>query len=740
MDEPSEQFAQLLRTRAAQLPDLDARILAVAEGQRALSALQATIELARERGNLPPEVSDALGSVDLDQMHVDLDLALAPLRRCRSRFARPTVNIGVGGPARVGKSTLLQSISGLGDRQIPASDRGNPVTAVRSRIYHSTTAAEARLTMHTYETFRDEVLQPFHRRLGLPDPPTTLAGLRELHYPTSIDQLDHVPDPEDVKPALQFLLACRRSLDSFAPHLTGGEKVEPLDSLEAWVSYPADLDSTERPYLAVRQAVILATFPHAQVHSLVVVDLPGLGEVLPDAESRHLESLEDDTDFVLLLVRPNPGSAFWDRRSDQALQLIEKARGPIHEVRDFVAIVANTGGTKARHRDDLLASITQNVNEGEVDRTVRVLEADASDPANVFATVLAPVLAHLSERLPAMDDQFLQAAQAEFDVLRDKICNRLLALDAALQRWATYEPSSAEQFDALTDKLRDDLALGLQELADRYEVRASGEQIDEDFLEAIDTSYGGLIEWAEIGFGQGIDGWIEAAEKSRRRDRVAADFATKELNAIRNRIVSEYSALDLVCSRQVDALHSDVAEVLSASLGSLTGDGSGAAQLARLAELAASGHEPCDHLPSVLRQLLDLRLDYSVLILPRIRSDLDLLDPQHLADTGELITSDMEQLYKTLSQTAQRTAWETRKSLVVESVAPALALLVALERFEDALIRSGSSLRELRRLGRSYRDEIWPELSTGSSFDGRVHAIRRAVRELLDSLTLEVAE
>lgn len=730
--ELSLSFERLIQQRGQLLPEVDQQIAVLEESRQALADFRNSIDEAGRAQSLPLDIADELQSFDIDRLQAEVDQAIAPLKLYRSRLTRKTVNIGVGGPARVGKSTLLQSISGLGDSQIPASDRGTPVTAVRSRIYHSTQSAEVRLTMHTFGSFRDDVLRPFHRTLGIHQVPANVSDLAVFDYPTSVDELEDGKGTDGAVASLQFLLMCKASIGSFESYLTGGESIVGLEELQRWVSYPSDLDSIDRPYLAVREALIHVPFPRAAVTSLGIVDLPGLGEILPDAEERHLRGLQDDTDFVILMVRPNPGSAFWDRRSDQALRLIEQARGPVSRMKDFAAIVVNSGATKAHHRDDLLASIDRDVNEGAEDSLVTVLEADAAVTDNVYEQVLKPILVHLASRLATMDQEHRDAAFNQLQLLKDKMSNEIVTLDRAIQRWASTVPSASEDLDAKIAELRTTLADELKEVMLRYRANASGENIDQEFMDSVESSLNTLTEWAQGAFDQGRDDWINEALGQQTVHGVATGFATDELNAIRNRIVHEYSALDLVCSQHVERLHEEVATVLSNNLGELVSGENGPEKLENLAELAASAFEPCEQLPIVLRQLLGLRLDYSILILPRIRSDLDLLDPQRLLDTGELAVSDMDQLLTTLTQVTEKTAWEIRKSLIEESVTPALALLVALERFEDALIRSKSAKREIARLSRSYRDEVWPGHFKGPNImSGRVQNVRRSIQQLL---------
>ncbi|MEQ8961380.1 MAG: hypothetical protein RLP02_26225, partial [Coleofasciculus sp. C2-GNP5-27] len=91
----------------------------------------------------------------------------------RDRFSRPTLNIGVVGLMGQGKSTFLQSISGLSDDEIPAL-RGGACTAVRSTIYHQPGEPYAEVTVHSEPTFLQEVIQPYYQELDLGNPPQTI--------------------------------------------------------------------------------------------------------------------------------------------------------------------------------------------------------------------------------------------------------------------------------------------------------------------------------------------------------------------------------------------------------------------------------------------------------------------------------------------------------------------------------------------------------------------------------------
>ena len=114
------------------------------------------------------------------------------------------------------------------------------------------------------------------------------------------------------RPEYARLKEMQASLPSYRHLLTGEVRTVDVDRMRQWVAYPeggAAGAVDERPYLAVRDAVITCRFPVAEVGAVGLIDLPGLGELVPDAEEHHLAGLENDVDFVIVVKRPDQTNA-----------------------------------------------------------------------------------------------------------------------------------------------------------------------------------------------------------------------------------------------------------------------------------------------------------------------------------------------------------------------------------------------------------------------------------------------
>ena len=771
-------IAAILADRRRLLPDVRAESARWQAVDEQLAALAVAVEALRTHSTTPAELREAL-VLPFAQAREGAGEAVRLLRVLEARLARDTVNIGVSGQARVGKSTLLQSVSGLGDDQIPTGE-ALPVTAVRSRIFHAPDLRRATLRLHSFDTFVTDVLAPYHAELDIAGLPGTPEEFRHWRYPKPSQppgspasaeyrrrgeglRLTAAPDdaPAD-RPSwvtmLNRLRAMQQSFPTYEHDLTGGERVLPLEELRPWVAYPTNAEEQQpgvvaRRYLAVRDVRIDCPFPHAQVRHLGIVDLPGLGEFAARADEHHVGGLQNEVDVVLLVKRPVEGMAYWGDADARALDLIDSARGFVDR-RDFVVLVLNTGDTAEALVTALRDHIRGQVNSGVSDQFFQVLECDAADTGDVFARVLSPVLAHLAARMPAMDADAVAGTQGELRAVTQRIVTLTDDVARVLASVAQSSGSVAEDLDLRSRRLRQDLSGALVGLVGelRAQARAVGE--DQDYTDAVDRAYATTRAWITDGLGIGEQAWRDEALRAMTVDRNSSRYAGDELNRVRVEISSCFGEIDVYFTARVRALWAQVAQALRDHTGALLGSESDAATgddaLRRFVALLAEASEPCPRLRRAVEQLLTVRLDYRSQLHPRVRAELDGLtlqerDPvtgeQRNRVVVEVSPDGAEQLYAFVVQMAEQAAYLTKKALLLrEGVTPALVLHAAAEQLEDTMIRSGDSEREFKRLARSYRDELWPGVyGEIDAANARVASVARARDALVAALSEEKA-
>ena len=741
-------IARILDDRRRLLPGIRAEVARWQAVDGQLAALAGAVEALRVHATTPADLRDALVLPFADAREGAAE-AVRLLRVLEARFARDTVNVGVSGQARVGKSTLLQSVSGLGDDQIPTG-QALPVTAVRSRIFHAPELRRATLRLHSFDTFVSDVVAPYHAELDVAGLPATPDEFRRWSYPKPDDAPSDRPSWVTM---LNRLRAMQASFPTYEHDLTGGERVVPLEELRPWVAYPTNAQEqagglVARRYLAVRDVRIDCPFPHAQVRHLGIVDLPGLGEFAARADQHHVGGLQNEVDVVLMVKRPVEGMAYWGDADARALDLIDSARG-FADRRDFVFLVLNTGDAAEALVTALRDHIRGQVNSGVPDQFFRVLETDAADPADVFARVLSPVLDHLAARMPAMDADTVEGTRAELRATAQRIDVLTADLGRVLGSVAQASGSVAEDLDQRARRLRQDLSGALVGLVAELRAKARAVGEDQDYSDAVERAYGTTRAWVADGLGVGEEAWRDDALRTMTVDRNSSRYAGDELNRVRVEISSCFEEIDVYFAARVRRLWEQVAEILRAHTGALLDGATGEEALRRFTALLADASEPCPRLRRAVEQLLAVRLDYRSQLHPRVRAVLDGLtlqerDPvtgeQRNRVVVEVSADGAEQLYAFVVQMAEQAAYLTKKALLLrEGVTPALVLHAAAEQLEDTMIRSGDSEREFKRLSRSYRDEIWPGVfGEIDAANARVAAVARARDTLVTLLAEEI--
>ncbi|MBL7255832.1 hypothetical protein [Paractinoplanes lichenicola] len=732
MSDTSRRIAEVLDNRRRLLPAVDDEILRWEQTQQLLVRLGQAIDAV---GAAQDESLAALGlnTVDVPALRQRVSEVLAALAAVRARVGRHTMNIGVSGRARNGKSTLLQSLTGLGDDQIPAG-AGVPVTAVRSRIFHSAERREAVLTMHTEASFCAEVLAGYHEELRLGPPPETIAAFVAHDYPAHKEDLD-LPAAEQTRlgPMLVRLREMQNSTETYRQFLNGQTRVIEFADLRAWVAYPGiDDPRPDRRYLAVRDARITTRFPTATVEDLGLIDLPGLGESMPNAERHHIAGLENDVDFVLNVKRPDGVNAYWDSHDAAGLGLICQAAGAA-PVRDFAAILVNSGGLPQENVDALLSAIRDGVNENAREAAFPVIVADVKSPETVQADVLGPVLAHLATALPRMDTAVIEHALTLGTATREHL--GAVAADLLATLRSVLTPTTVDLLLARAKGLQQQMAGTVQEWIAGLEEKAADSYEDKEFYDRAQQLRDDVRDWIVDGFGEGEPAWRQRAVSDMRVDDSPSPFTVRELNAVRVEIARRFGAIDDLLERRREEFWAGLAEALGARLVP-PADGGPRQALADLAVRLREAPDPCPVLAEAVDHVLDVRLDYRTRVMPRMRTALSLLRsersqppavPHNDEGAGTLFTH--------ISHLAREAAHGAAKTLEQEPAITAQVLLAFAEQFEDQFIRSAKSEAEFRRLAEAFRDQLWPdELSGPALATARVQHLRSVLRDLTTAL------
>jgi hypothetical protein len=486
------------------------------------------------------------------------------LQAIRNRIDRDTVNIGVIGRAKAGKSTLLRTITDLGEETIPSTEL-NPTTAARSRILHSPGRADAEITLFTWPEFRDGYLAPLHRDAGCEGPvPQTPDAFASHNY----EDLQKVSQGESGDEGLlsrqkflERLHIAQDSFPSYRPLLTGPERsltIEKLAKLRPYVAYPLDPADRSRPYHAVRDIRIHCEFPEVDVENLMLVDLPGAGEAGLDIDRQFLQDLKNEVDVLLTVKRPGINDAFFGDADWQILDLAYEARMGVDK-RDFVGVVVNTDPAH------LEAAFVNNAIEQTLKITerndLRLLVGDVASAAEVRDLILGPVLQGLADHLAGMDHAAASAALTRAADVAKRASELSDRLSRQARRWGALVPDEDQALGAKAKELRNEVARALDILRKEYDQRVADGEVVQEIDEGITHAKQRLLAWADAGFGYGdLRQWLSVIEPSMVAD--PGETRDDQCTLARQKIREEFSRVDGSIATAVGRLQHAVAGVL----------------------------------------------------------------------------------------------------------------------------------------------------------------------------------
>lgn len=645
----------------------------------------------------------------------DIVPILERLENAKNRFSRQAITIGCSGQARVGKSTLLQTIGNLPEEAIPTG-KGIPVTAVRSLIRHSH-ERKAILSLRDKKTFIDELIKPFHRELNL----SSVNSVEEFkNFDYSHDKLATDKNVE----LLGRLKQMQAALSSYENQLSGGTKIiEDLTKLRPWVAYPRQEEEKDpncsRLYLAVKNLEIKCSFL-LDVEKLVLVDLPGLGEVNLDAEEHHVQGLKNEVDLVLLILRPTAQSSYWGNKDRKALNLIARAVEGVSKLGDFVVLVVNSGGQEDKDLYQILINdIHKQLNENKPDSRYQVLTCNAIDANNVRKQVLLPALKHLIARLPVMDKEIINSIFNQWQATVEKISMTIYELEAALR---TLPSQTTSMNGTIYDKaklLRQELAIKLgnnnREL--RKEIQSEkdeGSIIDRKLVQAIEDKHQEIQRWARNGLGRGKENWYDKARGKFDIDKTVDAFAIDEINRARAYLTDTYSQLDIYFESKIEELWIQISNIISTCTGNLIVEAPAGKQALEKLLLLLEGKASSNPFPSLkeaTEYLLKCGEENAIFqshLLPKLIEETQKLAPERLKFTNISCESNnaekivLEMISGKIIQTSYAVQKILREKPFVSNI-----LYSAAVKFEDSLVRSTDADRQFFDFALSYTNDIW---------------------------------
>lgn len=641
-----------------------------------------------------PSLNDRIAELESQrtQLLEACSIARQRLAQVRSRFSRDTINIGVVGLARMGKGTLLKSLTGLADAVVPTGGKDH-CTGATSVISNNSGGFRAVIECHTEQSFLDDVVRPFCNRLHIPAP-RTLAEFRRLTIPESSTARDDKSAHD--QQVLERLRDFHRNLSAYAD-LLGRPPITTTnpDDIRQYVAQDdANGNRVHHKWMAVKQARIDSLFPIPDLGKLALADTPGLGDFISGAEDRLLAAVGQNLDLVAFVHMPDATNVVL---KPELVSVYDLVRNSIPEIAlsKWAFFVVNAVKTSTLTNEHNVPDFLQKLG-GSAVRVAKTCAINCSDKDQA-KSLLQEMVSFLTTHLSQLDQEYAGCIQSRLNDIRT-----LATHLADASRRLLPDSTIGRDFPLFQRKFEDTWG-NLQEHLQRYLAEAASQRrsTDTDLGAAVSSVLQSLPSVSQV---------PTTEEFERRALKETKQIAHAHVMAeVRARVSRAFLALDESLRRSCDALREKVRDILVADDSGRLGrviDAEGDEWWKSLAAKWPAGSEQHE----LVCLLKDFELSYRGFIQHRVRKHLDGLDADRIPDDLRFRNEDSpSKLAEKIRLCLECTLDAIKQDLTKIAYEPSEARFAILEEFVDRLTRPSQSKREWMCFYESRCGAVWPE-------------------------------
>jgi hypothetical protein len=702
----SAQIAQIIQKRRP----LAQKIETVESNLKTLSA--ALRKLEKQRDQILVDDAGAVGrsrEIDFSAVQRNIDNELTTLNNLRARFSRNTLNIGVVGRARQGKSRLLQSLAGLSSAEIPDGSEQH-CTGVRSNIHHNPEVGEtyAEVYFHTERSFLDEVIAPYYWQLKLGPHPRTIQEFANA-LPILPEELRNAQDETKYGHLQRYH---KPYLDKYSNFLSEIPLRINQNQIREYVAQDTvDGKRDYFSYLAVREVKIVCSFPNVDIGQIVLVDMPGLGDTGIGDPERMIKTLGQDIDLVLFVRKPDSMGDFWADVDVSLYTLANKALIDL-PVKEWSFMVLNRVTGDADKKSDNLRnckSLAETISEKNI-RVQDVVITDCSDSKEAQTEILDRVLDYLGQRVEVLDRQYASACQDRLVQIQRDISSEL---EKAKKSLGTGGDGWFRMFTTLSEKFWKDLTKELQDLTSS--MISERDTDDQSFNVAVDSAI------TTCRLETGIPDLKEIEQKNDCTGAYMSAYV-ECLHEVRTHLSKQFLSLDIALKESLENAKCRVVNILKTQckLGKIA-EGDGSEFLNNLSEKIP---DDLTGLKLGFQTLATFELQYRGLVQHRIRRHLDVLTPNrtkyklekdksgsiiwdYLLGVEEDTSSPAERISLNLSKAQSEAVDNCEKELKSLLKEPSQAAFAIVEEFADRVLRAEGVRTEWQIFLQEVASDVW---------------------------------
>lgn len=448
MSQIKQQIEQIIAKRkSSRLPLIESKIAFIESLLQRVNSLDTLIKEIKTQCEIKkgpyysilasdPGMEIRLQNVSTDDTRAAITELQKELARLKTRFSRKSISLQVFGMAGSGKSTFIQSVTGL-DNDVVLASEGGHCTGVSSFIYNSD-HFEARVYLYTEEDMLalfNKNLEALEKKYNPAITPILLHKfddiqgfkLENVGLPSAMDGRLSVLKYVENFPLISNLIFGRdaegRPLAGLKQDADGRKYIEITDStqVQQWVAQHNGHHTSDpnyvayMNYLAVDRVDIYKKFLCEDAGDIVLMDNVGLGDASNDVstEQHMYQAIADNSDAVILLYQPKPNSG-WRGEEDSINSRLNNIRFKnvyqgiermdVHEL----YFLLNERNTPGFDNSKDCPEVVKAFRAEPYERKETILIANAADKDSTRKDAIEPILTQLMEYLDSIDVRMLE--------------------------------------------------------------------------------------------------------------------------------------------------------------------------------------------------------------------------------------------------------------------------------------------------------------------------------------------
>lgn len=421
-----------------------------------------------------PEMKDRVNWVSTADVRKKLREHLAVLRQIEKRFSRESVQIAFVGYERQGKSRFQQSISGLGNKVIPA--------------YNGTSCTGAVSVIHN-------VGEEFHAKIAFYETEEFLKMAKDKLSKFFPDRYFHINSVQDLKKADvsgfksnnldlcaeydKFVETCITHIDEVTP-LFGkpmlvtndeNEVVKYVAQYEIFDNIPEGEDASQFEmvpqedntykykkyyyrFVAVRSVDIYTHFPGIDDSKIELVDTVGMGTLVDNENIKNemFRVLREECDAAVMIFRPDGSGGGFDNRQAEILCEIGhnlQSRNPKEWIYYVINKVQSGSYYNIHNVGPALNTLTSTLNKMDNPPVAKVVDIDGANPEEVNGKLVEPMLDMITNNLESIDARLVEDVNQSGMELFLEVCQLSEAVGQVISGSSEMKQNEGALFDSL---------------------------------------------------------------------------------------------------------------------------------------------------------------------------------------------------------------------------------------------------------------------------------------------------